>query len=106
LTVGSVVGAIRDLFIKIKAIDAKHGKFDLVLCTGDFFGPLAASAEVNDEDETKQLLDGKLEGAPDIFKKYVCCDLDACSSPHRMLYHARRISFTRSCCSKVFNHRG
>ncbi|KAJ7047215.1 CwfJ C-terminus 1-domain-containing protein-like protein [Mycena alexandri] len=58
LTVGSAVGSIRDLFAKIKAIDAKHGKFDLVLCTGDFFGPLdSASAE----DETTQLLAGILE---------------------------------------------
>lgn len=61
LTVGSVVGSIRELFAKIKAIDAKHGKFDLVLCIGDFFGPPEASADVvNDEDETKLLLDGKL----------------------------------------------
>ncbi|KAJ6490622.1 hypothetical protein C8R47DRAFT_453420 [Mycena vitilis] len=58
LTVGSAVGSIRDLFAKIKAIDAKHGKFDLVLCTGDFFGPLG---EPGAEDETAQLLAGTLE---------------------------------------------
>ncbi|KAJ6531281.1 CwfJ C-terminus 1-domain-containing protein-like protein [Mycena capillaripes] len=58
LTVGSAVGSIRDLFTKIKAIDAKHGKFDLVLCTGDFFGPLG---EPTAEDETSQLLAGTLE---------------------------------------------
>ena len=39
LTVGPAVGAIRELFTKVKAIDAKHGKFDLVICVGDFFGP-------------------------------------------------------------------
>ncbi|KAJ7074079.1 CwfJ C-terminus 1-domain-containing protein-like protein [Mycena amicta] len=58
LTVGSAAGSIRDLFAKIKAIDAKHGKFDLVLCTGDFFGPPGDPAA---EEETKQLLDGVLE---------------------------------------------
>ncbi|PPQ98832.1 hypothetical protein CVT24_003386 [Panaeolus cyanescens] len=58
LTVGSAAGAIRDIFAKIKAIDAKHGKFDLVLCVGDFFGP------INDRDESEELselLEGKLE---------------------------------------------
>ncbi|KAJ7709435.1 CwfJ C-terminus 1-domain-containing protein-like protein [Mycena rosella] len=58
LTVGSAVGSIRDLFAKIKAIDAKHGKFDLVLCTGDFFGPLGESTAAK---ETEQLLAGTLE---------------------------------------------
>ncbi|KAF7295541.1 Nuclear protein [Mycena indigotica] len=58
LTVGSAAGSIRDLFAKIKAIDAKHGKFDLVLCTGDFFGP---PGDTGAEEETKQLLDGMLE---------------------------------------------
>ncbi|KAK7038075.1 nuclear protein [Favolaschia claudopus] len=58
LTVGSTVGSIRDLFAKIKAIDAKHGKFDLVLCTGDFFGPLD---DPSAEEQTAQLLDGTLE---------------------------------------------
>ncbi|KAJ3515729.1 hypothetical protein NLJ89_g1570 [Agrocybe chaxingu] len=59
LAVGSAVGSIRDLFTKIKAIDAKHGKFDLLLCTGDFFGPLKDDAV--DEDEVGQLLGGQLE---------------------------------------------
>ena len=57
---GSAVGAIRELFAKIKAIDAKHGKFDLVLCTGDFFGPTASSEDENDD--LPQLLAGQLEG--------------------------------------------
>jgi hypothetical protein len=64
LTVGSAIGSIRDLFVKIKAIDDKHGKFDLVLCTGDFFGPpKAPDVAVNEEDELLQLLRGELEGS-------------------------------------------
>ncbi|KAJ6502119.1 hypothetical protein C8R45DRAFT_609871 [Mycena sanguinolenta] len=58
LTVGSAVGSIRDLFAKIKAIDAKHGKFDLVLCAGDFFGSLDDPSAV---EQTTQLLEGSLE---------------------------------------------
>jgi hypothetical protein len=61
LTVGSTVGAIRELFAKVKAIDAKHGKFDLLLCTGDFFGPPKNEPET-DDDEIVQLLEGRLEG--------------------------------------------
>jgi hypothetical protein len=51
------------LFAKVKTIDEKHGKFDLVLCTGDFFGPIR-NEEVGSEEsnETAQLLDGTLEG--------------------------------------------
>ncbi len=64
LTVGSAVGLIRDLFAKIKAIDAKHGKFDIVLCTGDFFGPLKDDqSELAADSEIAELLDGRLEGA-------------------------------------------
>lgn len=63
LTVGAAVGSIRDLFAKLKAIDAKHGKFDLVLCTGDFFGPIKGTeVDSEDGDETTQLLDGAIEG--------------------------------------------
>ncbi|KAF9077200.1 CwfJ C-terminus 1-domain-containing protein-like protein [Rhodocollybia butyracea] len=58
LAVGSAVGAIRDVFAKIKAIDDKHGKFDFALCVGDFFGPLT---DTDKEDEVSLLLDGKLE---------------------------------------------
>uniref|UniRef100_A0A8H7Y5J6 CCHC-type domain-containing protein n=1 Tax=Psilocybe cubensis TaxID=181762 RepID=A0A8H7Y5J6_PSICU len=62
LTVGSAAGSIRDLFSKIKAIDAKYGKFDLVLCTGDFFGPLKdAGDETKEEDDISLLLSGSLE---------------------------------------------
>jgi len=45
----------------VKAIDAKHGKFDLVLCTGDFFGPPKVGEEYGENDEVIQLLDGSLE---------------------------------------------
>ncbi|KIK61829.1 hypothetical protein GYMLUDRAFT_42253 [Collybiopsis luxurians FD-317 M1] len=60
LAVGSACGSIRDLFTKIKTIDAKHGKFDFALCAGDFFGPLNDAKE-DAEDEMSLLLDGKLE---------------------------------------------
>lgn len=59
---GSARGSIRELFAKVKAIDAKHGKFDLVLCAGDFFGPPKVDEEYGDDDELIQLLNGSLEG--------------------------------------------
>ncbi|KAF8844424.1 nuclear protein [Paxillus ammoniavirescens] len=62
LTVGSAVGSIRDLFAKIRAVDAKHGKFDCVLCLGDFFGPLQERSAGKDvQNDTLQLLDGTIE---------------------------------------------
>ena len=61
MTVGSAVGSVRAIFAKIKAIDAKHGKFDFVICAGDFFGPLNEPSEANDDD-ISQLLEGKIEG--------------------------------------------
>ncbi|KAF6764024.1 nuclear protein [Ephemerocybe angulata] len=61
LTVGSAVGSIRELFAKVKAIDAKHGKFDLLLCTGDFFGPIQTPGENAIDDEVSQLLLGHIE---------------------------------------------
>ncbi|PPQ66465.1 LOW QUALITY PROTEIN: hypothetical protein CVT26_011223 [Gymnopilus dilepis] len=61
LTVGSTSGSIRDLFTKVKAIDAKHGKFDLVLCAGDFFGSPKDPEQNSENDDTTLLLDGKLE---------------------------------------------
>ncbi|KAF4603696.1 hypothetical protein EYR40_000864 [Pleurotus pulmonarius] len=60
LTVGSAVGALRDLFSKVKGINAKHGPFDFVLCAGDFFGP-PSTKNTNTDDQITQLLDGKLE---------------------------------------------
>lgn len=71
LTVGSAIGSIRDLFVKIKAIDAKHGKFDCVLCIGDFFGPLKEPVDSGDgTDETEQLLNGDIEGMNTFHKCY------------------------------------
>ncbi|KAL0946817.1 hypothetical protein HGRIS_012986 [Hohenbuehelia grisea] len=61
LTVGSALGSLKDLFAKIKSINAKHGKFDFVLCTGDFFGPLGEAPSGEKHDEVAQLLDGELE---------------------------------------------
>ncbi|TBU65503.1 nuclear protein [Dichomitus squalens] len=62
LTVGSAVGSIRELFAKVKSIDEKHGKFDFVLCLGDFFGPPKDAEDTYEEDhEILQLLDGRLE---------------------------------------------
>ncbi|KAG6877730.1 hypothetical protein C0993_004547 [Termitomyces sp. T159_Od127] len=65
LAVGSAAGSIKDLFAKIKVIDAKHGKFDLVLCTGDFFGNKDDVS--SNEDETSQLLAGELEAPIDCY---------------------------------------
>ena len=63
MTVGSALGQISDLFAKVKSINAKHGKFDLVLCLGDFFGPVReGEGELNADGLA--LLEGKLEGAP------------------------------------------
>ncbi|KAK0196580.1 CwfJ C-terminus 1-domain-containing protein-like protein [Armillaria mellea] len=59
LTVGAAAGSIRDLFTKVKSIDSKHGKFDFVLCVGDFFGPPKDTPD--DDDEMIQLLDGRIE---------------------------------------------
>ncbi|EKM82574.1 hypothetical protein AGABI1DRAFT_104513 [Agaricus bisporus var. burnettii JB137-S8] len=62
LTLGAAAGSIREILSKIKAIDDKHGKFDFVLCTGDFFGLPDESTESDiDDDEVSLLLDGKLE---------------------------------------------
>lgn len=58
MTVGSALGAYTSLFAKVKAIDAKHGKFEVLLCVGDFFPPPGT-----DEAELESLLDGKLTGA-------------------------------------------
>lgn len=59
LTVGSAVGSIRDIFSKVGGINAKHGKFDLVLCIGDFFGPVQEDG--TGSEEVSQLLNGEIE---------------------------------------------
>ena len=87
------MGCVRDLFAKVKAIDAKHGKFDLVICTGDFFGPPNEETS-SEDDEIGQLLDGRLEGALCRahfrrlgFDHWLC-------SPYRVLCDAGRIPST------------
>ncbi|EAU88727.2 nuclear protein [Coprinopsis cinerea okayama7 len=68
LTVGSAVGSISQLFAKVRGINAKHGPFDLLLCTGDFFGPVTSDEDEDKvEDEVSQLLDGILEAPVDCY---------------------------------------
>lgn len=69
LTVGSAVGSISQLFAKVKSIDAKHGKFDLLLCIGDFFGPLPPEEAEDGNTEISRLLNGEIEG----LYPSVCC---------------------------------
>ncbi|CAE6395711.1 unnamed protein product [Rhizoctonia solani] len=58
LVVGSAFGSIASLFEKVSAIDKKHGKFSVLLCTGDFFsGPVSPEGT---PDEVSLLLDGKI----------------------------------------------
>ncbi|KAG8864844.1 hypothetical protein FRB96_003430 [Tulasnella sp. 330] len=58
LAVGAAKGAIANLFSKVKTMNAKHGPFALLLCVGDFFGPLD---QVESNEDIGQLLLGKLE---------------------------------------------
>ncbi|KAF8743505.1 Zinc knuckle, partial [Rhizoctonia solani] len=58
LVVGSAFGSVSSLFEKVSAIDKKHGKFSVLLCTGDFFsGPVSLEGA---PDEVSLLLDGKI----------------------------------------------
>jgi hypothetical protein len=54
LATGSVSGVFSEFFDKLRSIDAKHGKFDFVLCVGDFFGTAK-------DEEIRRLLDGEIE---------------------------------------------
>jgi hypothetical protein len=48
LTIGSVLGAYSSLVAKVNAIDGKHGKFETVICVGDFFAvPGSEDTELN-----------------------------------------------------------
>ncbi|QRW02143.1 Zinc finger, CCHC-type [Ceratobasidium sp. AG-Ba] len=58
LVVGSACGSLVSLFEKVSAIDKKHGKFSVLLCTGDFFGGTATPT--GSPDEVALLLDGKI----------------------------------------------
>ena len=93
------MGSIRDLFAKIKSIDDKHGKFDLVLCLGDFFGPPKDAAEAYEADhEVMQLLDGRLEGRG-VLLLAVCntSSIYCVSSSRGMLHHTRPIRAPCAC---------
>ncbi|KAG9103133.1 hypothetical protein FRC06_000128 [Ceratobasidium sp. 370] len=58
LVVGSAFGSIVSLFDKVSAIDKKHGKFSVLLCTGDFFR--GSAPPTDGPDEVALLLDGKV----------------------------------------------
>ncbi|CAO3688330.1 unnamed protein product [Umbelopsis ramanniana] len=55
LVVGSANGKFTELFSKVKSMNAKHGPFDVLLCTGNFFGK-----EVTNSDLEK-LLNNEIE---------------------------------------------
>ncbi|KAJ3126203.1 hypothetical protein HK101_005798, partial [Irineochytrium annulatum] len=64
LVVGAVNGAFDTLFKKVAAVNKKHGPFDVVLCTGDFFGPSRSeepAAAAKTLEETKNEDGGKDE---------------------------------------------
>jgi len=95
LTVGSAFGSLRELFNKIKSIDAKHGKFDCVLCVGDFFGPLqAAGADSATTDELTDLLDGAIPGI--LLCYFPERHFDSPSSTRKVLHYAGRKPPTRT----------
>lgn len=84
----------------MKALDAKHGKFDLVLCVGDFFGPPKDEDEpYTEDDEVVQLLEGKLEGrVRSVFPARLSySQKGARCSPSRVLRNARRAPASRPC---------
>lgn len=99
LTVGSAVGSIAALFSKIKAIDAKHGKFDFVLCTGDFFGPPG-----DEGGDTEKLLSGELEGMLRHLRS-IFFVLKTPDSTIGMLYHPGKVHFAGDCCREVCKNR-
>lgn len=101
---GSALGSLRDLFTKVKSIDAKHGKFDLVLCTGDFFGAVKDEDTVDEESETYQLLEGKLEGVLHSLHHFTLWS-DECvmsgAAPPTVLHYARRATSSYLCNREV-----
>lgn len=99
MTLGSALGSIQDLFAKIAAIDAKHGKFDFALCTGDFFGPIVDDG--NEDSEIAQLLDGRIQGIYSISLALVPFLTPVHPSTHRMLHHARGEPHPRFCDPKI-----
>ncbi|KIJ24949.1 hypothetical protein M422DRAFT_274170 [Sphaerobolus stellatus SS14] len=59
LAIGAVLGSFKSFFSKVKAFDQKHGKFEMVIATGDFFAP---EDDTSKEEELIELLEDKLEG--------------------------------------------
>lgn len=102
LTVGAARGSIKELFSKIKAIDTKHGKFELVLCVGDFFGP---SEEQYRSKEVDELLNGDIEGAFRLLSSYPPATVLTIYSSYSMLRYARRQPHTRSRDTEVLKIR-
>ncbi|KIJ44274.1 hypothetical protein M422DRAFT_30418 [Sphaerobolus stellatus SS14] len=58
LAIGAVLGSFKSFFSKVKAFDQKHGKFEMVIATGDFFAP---EDDTSKEEELIELLEDKLE---------------------------------------------
>jgi hypothetical protein len=56
LVSGSVEGQFSDFFEKIATTNSKHGPFDILLCTGNFFATDSASSSFDD------LVSGKVTG--------------------------------------------
>jgi hypothetical protein len=59
IVVGAALGNVSSLFEKVKALDAKYGKFEFAICVGDFFGPTSGENDAEIED----LLAGRTTGS-------------------------------------------
>ena len=59
IVVGPALGNICSLFEKVKALDAKYGKFEFAICVGDFFG---STSDENDA-QIDDLLAGRTTGS-------------------------------------------
>jgi len=59
IVVGPALGNISSLFEKVKALDAKYGKFEFGICVGDFFGPTSDENDAQIDD----LLAGRTTGS-------------------------------------------
>lgn len=85
---------MREIFAKIDGINAKHGKFGVVLCLGDFFGPVNEDGTTNNP-EVAQLLNGDIVGIPVcLVPLYYALTKPTLYSSVNMLRDARRISPT------------
>ncbi|KAJ3406521.1 hypothetical protein HDV05_005964 [Chytridiales sp. JEL 0842] len=57
LVIGALNGNFKQAFAKASSINSKHGPFDMLLCTGDFFGPPSTESEA----AIKSLLAGEIK---------------------------------------------